>query len=281
MGQISAAVATVHTPYIKAMVDKVDKATGDKVFKGFESLGDSIRSVNPDALVVFTSEHVLNMTPRCAPPFLIGTGPEHPIFHEPAFKLPAGALRGAPEIAAGLIKKFDSSGIDVAHSVHLKVDHGTVLPLDFMGLAFDFPVVPIVTNTMFPPLPSLARSYALGRAVADFVESDDCEANIALVATGGIAHSVGEPAMAMGIIDEEFDDLFLEALMANDDELLMALSPERISAAGNGTNEIRNWLALRGAVPDWKAHQVLTERRIEPWLTGVHQVRWTPPGQNK
>lgn len=279
MGRISAAVATVHTPYIKAMVDKVDKATGERVFNGFRTLGDSIRAVNPDALVVFTSEHVLNMGPRCAPPFLIGAGSEHPIFHEPAFKLPAGVLRGAPEIAAGLLEEFGSSGIDVAHSIHLKVDHGTVLPLDFMGLAFDYPVIAIVTNTMFPPLPNLARSYDLGRAVAAFIESDACEANVALVATGGLAHSVGEPAM--GVIDEEFDDLFLEALMANDDAALMALSPERVSAAGNGTNEIRNWIALRGAVPEWTAQHVLAERRIEPWLTGVHQVSWAPPGQDK
>lgn len=273
MGLLVAAVATVHTPFITGMADLAPTAVQCATEDGFQALGQTVRASRPDVVVVFTSEHVVNLSPRCAPPFLVGAGPTNRIYEEPLFALPTGQVRADARFAQGLLTALDNFGVDVAHSAQLSLDHGTVLPLHLMGVLNEVPVVPIIINSLFQPLPSLARCWALGEAVSRYVEQD-WSGRVALVATGGISHSVGEPRM--GAVDTAFDGRFLAALQAGDNQSLQRLTDDEIDAAGNGTHEIRNWLALRAAVADWRTDVVVAERYVEGWGTGVYQLQWSP-----
>lgn len=276
MGTITAAVATVHTPHLLSHADAVPDETNTWMRDGFTTLGEQVLASGADVLIAFSSEHVVNLSPRMAAPFVVGIGARHRIFAEPHFLLPEGWVDNDADLARALVEATAAEGVDVAHSVDLGLDHGTMMPLHLMGVLGKLPVMVIMVNSLFPPLPPLARCYALGSAVGRFVRSDRCGARVALLATGGLSHSVGEPRM--GDVDEEFDRAFLDAIVRGADDELLAVPAARLERAGNGTAEIRNWLAVRGAVPDWDAGIVISRSDVPGWWMGVHQVAWSPPG---
>ena len=51
----------------------------------------------------------------------------------------------------------------------------------------------------------------------------------------------------MGEIDEAFDRECLQHLISGEREALFRFLDRRLDAAGNGTAEVRNWLAAHGA----------------------------------
>ena len=96
----------------------------------------------------------------------------------------------------------------------------------------------------------------------------------ALVATGGISHWVGTPET--GRINPEFDLRVLDHVARGDIEPLTRLTWEEIERdGGNGGQEIRNWIALLGAVPGWKG-DVLAYEGVAEWITGCATV-WVHP----
>ena len=91
-------------------------------------------------------------------------------------------------------------------------------------------------NTYYPPnQPTPKRCYALGQALRRAVESYTGDACVALMASGGLSHVV---------IDEELDQVIIDAMMNKDRERLCSLPREKLRG---GTSEILNWVALAGA----------------------------------
>ncbi len=75
-----------------------------------------------------------------------------------------------------------------------------------------------------------------------------------------------------GKINIPFDRKFLDTLIAGDCAKLSAYSHEEINAeAGSGGHEIRTWIALAGALPEWRA-ELLVYEPIVPWATGYALV---------
>ena len=99
---------------------------------------------------------------------------------------------------------------------------------------------------------------------------------VALLGTGGLSHWVGPPET--GKINEEFDRWFL-------DRLIGAGVPEIISryaryedleaVAGNGGHEIRDWLAVAGAMPAGMRACLLAYEPLKAWSTGTGIVAWS------
>ena len=103
------------------------------------------------------------------------------------------------------------------------------------------PTVPIHINTYFPPnQPTPERCLELGRAVRRAIESWDSDARVAILGSGGFSHFV---------VDEELDRRTLKAMEDHDAETLSHLPVERLQS---GTSEIRNWIAVAGAMEDKK-----------------------------
>jgi len=101
------------------------------------------------------------------------------------------------------------------------------------------PHVPVFVNTFYPPnQPSAARCFEFGRALARAIASWPEEWNVAVIASGGLTHFV---------IDESFDRSVLEALQKGESAKLSSL-PE--SMFQSGTSEIKNWIAVAGAMAE-------------------------------
>jgi hypothetical protein len=71
------AAATVHFPYITAWPDRAPARDREATIGGFARLGRTFVEADVDTVVAFTSEHIVNLQPRLAAPFLIGIGQGH------------------------------------------------------------------------------------------------------------------------------------------------------------------------------------------------------------
>ena len=96
-------------------------------------------------------------------------------------------------------------------------------------------IVPVMINTYYPPTPSAARGYALGRALAEIAAGSAAAGRVVFIGSGGLSHTV---------IDEALDRAFMAALESNDADYLTAMPRETLVS---GTSEILNWIVIAGA----------------------------------
>lgn len=272
MSELVAFAATVHTPYITGWPERATDDDRARTFDGFAQLGAAFRAAEVETVVVVTSEHIVNLEPRMAPAFTVGIGDVHPAYPEPNFQLAPAQRRGDRALGLELVRGLYGAGFDPAHSVELQLDHGTVLPLSLMGLPDDVAIVPVLVNTLFHPLPTLERCRALGEQIALLVAASGHQGRVGMLATGGVSHTVGKPGPERN--DPAFDRRFVEALVDGALERICDLSDRAIEAAGNGTHEIRNWIAVAAAAAPRPA-QVVTAIPFAPgWDSGVYQLLW-------
>jgi aromatic ring-opening dioxygenase catalytic subunit (LigB family) len=266
------AAATVHFPYITAWPERAPAEEREATMSGFARLGRAFVDEGIDTVVAFTSEHIVNLQPRLAAPFLIGLGQSHGAFPEPHFNLKPFTRRGDPELASYLTSELYDCGFDVAHSSELLFDHGTVVPLALMNLPPSVAIVPVIINSIFKPLPSLDRCRAFGLAVKEALARSNLGRRVGLLATGGISHTVGAPGPEQN--DPSFDERFVGALARCDLDTISCISDKEIDAAGNGTHEIRNWVAVAGAMHPRRPKIVTAIPYVTGWSSGVHQLLW-------
>lgn len=266
------AAATVHFPYMTAWPEHASDEHRLATRRGFERIARAIRRANIESLILVTSEHIVNLQPRMAPAFTIGIGSDHQTFPEPQFNLVSRSWRGDPAMASEIVDRLYEFGFDPAHSIELRLDHGTVLPLEQMDLGDTVAIVPLIVNTLFPPFPSLDRCRLLGEALGRVLRDCTLGRRVAILATGGISHTVGAPGMERN--DPGFDREFLDALHAGDLSRACRLSDSRLDMAGNGTHEIRNWIIAASAVAPAQPVVVNAIDFAPGWNSGVHQLIW-------
>jgi aromatic ring-opening dioxygenase catalytic subunit (LigB family) len=255
------------------MPDAAPPELKKKVYDGFDRMRSYLEASKPDAIVCFSSEHVVNLTPSNAAQITIGTGRRYSSREEP-FNLGTPDVPGAAELGYDMAEFALERDFDLAHSVDLTLDHGTVLPLHFITPDFNVPIVLVLINTQFGPMAKMSRCYDLGKVVGEFLEGWGGPAQrVALLATGGLSHHVGQ--RQHGIVHEDFDRPFMEHLLKRDNAPLARITQEEIDAVGNGTNEIRNWMTFLGAIPGDPSPRAITQEWFIPnWATGGHQVVW-------
>ena len=139
-----------------------------------------------------------------------------------------------------------------------------MIPLHFLTPAMQLPIVPIVINTLAPPLPSPRRCFLLGQAVGEVVRRD--ARRIGVIATGGMSHDPGE--RNHGAIDEVLRPAIPRRHAARGRAAPQGLHAGQLRAAGAGAVELLNWIALarraRGA-----RGEVLAYEPVVPWATGI------------
>ncbi len=166
------------------------------------------------------------------------------------------------------------AGSDFAYSYEFESGDGLPGPLPFLRPEGEIPIVTAYTNSGAPPLPSPRRCREVGAFVGDFIRSAAGPGRVALVATGGLSHWVGTPET--GRINPDWDHWVLDCVTRGDTEPLARLTWSEIDrGGGNGGQEIRNWIALLGAVPGWKG-EVLAYEPVAEWITGC-ATAWVHP----
>jgi 2,3-dihydroxyphenylpropionate 1,2-dioxygenase len=163
----------------------------DDINAALNDAREFVREYDPELAVTFSPDHYNGFFYKLMPPFCIGTSAEG----VGDYGTQAGPLSVPADIATECAQAVLDAGIDVAISASMRVDHGTVQPLQrLFGDAAAIPVVPIFINSVATPLGPLHRSRALGAAVGNYVATLD--KRVLVIGSGGLSHDPPVPTLA-------------------------------------------------------------------------------------
>ena len=277
MAEIVAALLTSHAPLITGKPEIGKPEQRDRLYAGFHELRRRLAAARPDLIVMFVNDHLQNFAYNNLPAFCVGLADAYDAPSAGGARLMRLAPRkipGAPDWSMALLEQGLAAGVDFAYSYEIESWDELSVPLHFLTPEGGVPIAPVYTNCGAPPLPTPRRCHEVGAFVGDFVRSRPATERIALVATGGVSHWVGTPET--GRINPDWDHRVLDHIARADIEPLLDWSWAEIERdGGNGGQEIRNWLALLGAVPGWKG-EVLAYEPVAEWITGCATV-WVRP----
>jgi 2,3-dihydroxyphenylpropionate 1,2-dioxygenase len=150
-----------------------------------------VEDCDPELVVIFSPDHYNGFFYKVMPPFCIGMSASG----VGDYGTHAGPLNVPADIAAQCAEAVLGSGVDVAVSASMDVDHGTVQPLEkLFGDATSHPVIPIFVNAIAVPLGPLHRCRALGTAVGTYLATLD--KRVLVIGSGGLSHSPPVPTLA-------------------------------------------------------------------------------------
>ena len=292
---IVAAFACSHAGFLVSHYDKAPPEQRDAVYAGFARVRDILAETQPDALLILATDHGRIYPATHQPQFVIGVSQTAKGIGDaglPECEVPIHQL-----FAQAVLEAAVEGGVDLGYSEAMRIDHSFVTPLMLSTPNFDLPIVPLVQNTRLPPMPTLRRSYAVGRIIGDALRRGR-PGRVAVMGTGGLSHWVGDerrqaflrwPAGTRypleqqyplvlperGKINEAFDHQFMASLGKGGACAWIDEWPEeRIYAeAGNGGQEVRNWLTIAGMVED-QPLEVLGYAPVAEWLTGTGVARF-------
>ncbi|MGC1420230.1 MAG: class III extradiol dioxygenase subunit beta [Acidimicrobiales bacterium] len=253
MARITAGVTTSHVPAIGAALDlgKQDSDYWAPLFKGYEWSKEWIAAEKPDVIVLVYNDHASAFSLEIIPTFAIGCADEFPIADEGFGPRPVPTVIGHPDLACHLAQSLILDEFDMTVINQMAVDHGLTVPLSLLfGQPSEWPVkvVPIAVNVIQYPPPTGERCFKLGQAIRRAVESYDEDLNVQVWGTGGMSHQLQGPRA--GLINQEFDNAFLDQMTENPDDLRKIPHIEYVREAGSEAIELVMWLIMRGALGD-------------------------------
>ncbi len=263
MARISASVYTSHVPAIGAALDlgKSGEPYWQPVFKGYEFGKQWLKDNPPDVIFLVYNDHANAFSLEMIPTFAIGTAAAYAIADEGWGPRPVPPVVGHPELAAHIAQSVIQDDFDLTIVNKMDVDHGLTVPLSLMcgqqdkeKGAWPCLVIPFAVNVVQYPVPSGRRCYHLGKAIRKAVESYDEPLNVQIWGTGGMSHQLQGPRA--GLINKEFDNDFLDQLIADPATLANKPHIDYVREAGSEGIELVMWLIARGAMSD-KPPQVL------------------------
>lgn len=271
MAEIVGLFATSHTPVMLQFPDAIPADERAEIFAAFSRIGRAITEARPQALVVFSDDHLHNFFLNNLPAICIGAADRYPTPVEHWLKAEKRVLGGDPDLSAYLLTNALENDFDPSFSMELTLDHGVLTPLELAGIARDIPVVPVLFNCVQPPMPTMRRCYQFGVWLGAALRAYESLDRVAVLATGGISHDLATPRM--GMVNEAFDREFLARLEAADADGAVGYAAEHVHEAGNGAEEIRMWLAAMGCAAGgrFRTHYY---RAVRDWYTGIALGQW-------
>jgi protocatechuate 4,5-dioxygenase beta chain len=253
MARITASVYTSHVPAIGAALDlgKTGEAYWQPLFAGYEYSKRWMEENKPDVIFLVYNDHATAFSLDMIPTFAIGTGASFGIADEGWGPRPVPAVTGHPELASHIAHSVIQDDFDLTIVNRMDVDHGLTVPLSLMcgqPQAWPCPVIPFAVNVVQYPVPSGRRCFQLGQAIRRAVESFDGDLKVQIWGTGGMSHQL-QGARA-GLINREWDNAFLDKLIADPAEVAAAPHIDYVREAGSEGIELVMWLIARGAMAD-------------------------------
>ena len=246
MAELVGVFAASHGPLLIREWDAIPTDQKGRVAAAFGEIGRKITLAKPDVIVEIAPDHWSNFFLDNIPTVCIGVGETNDGPPEPWMKdFPHRELAGDAGFAMHIARTALQNGFEPSLSHRLKLDHGFCIPLWRMGLETLPRIVPMVVNSIEPPLPLVRRCLQWGELLKKAIESYAAPLRVAVLGTGGLSHSIGEPTM--GAIDEPFDQECIRLLELGNETSLIKFLDAGLPKAGNGTAEIRNWLVAHGA----------------------------------
>ena len=257
MAKITASVYTSHVPAIGAALDlgKSGEPYWQPVFQGYEYSKQWMKDNKPDVIFLVFNDHATAFSLEMIPTFAIGCADSYTPADEGWGPRPVPRVQGHPELAAHIAQSVIQQDFDLTIVNKMDVDHGLTVPLSLMCGAQDpvtgawpCPVIPFAVNVVQYPVPSGQRCLNLGKAIAKAIASYDEPLNVQIWGTGGMSHQLQGPRA--GLINKEFDNAFLDQMIADPEALAKTPHIDYVREAGSEGIELVMWLIARGAMSD-------------------------------
>ncbi|MFK7830621.1 MAG: hypothetical protein AB8B57_12670 [Congregibacter sp.] len=303
MARIILGIGASHTTLMNTRWDSVDHLPEAHAFKAaLQTASETLHEKSPDIAVVIGSNHFRGHWLDLMPTFTVGVDE---ILSSGEHGTPKGPQKSTPTQALAIANSLTEQNFDIAFSTRLVIDHGLSHAIQYLTGENGIPVVPIMINSFAPPLASLTRCVALGRALKKAVAQLPEELTVAVIGSGGLSHQLPFPdwrspqsdnddflvdswkngrgdweryetrrreiiVNAPAKINRTFDENFLDRLCAGETETWLSELAEDALAktAGNGANELRNWLVMHAAT-GFSGGTTLSYAPIAQWLTGM------------
>lgn len=278
-----------HTPLV-GFVDP-EQAVLDEVNGVIADARRRIAEFDPELVVLFAPDHYNGFFYDVMPPFCLGVGATA----IGDFASAAGDLPVPAELAEACAHAILNSGIDLAVSYNMQVDHGFAQPLEFLLGGLDrVPVLPVFINGVAAPLPGFQRTRLLGEAMGRFLNT--LNKRVLILGSGGLSHQppderalrqqrvisaarrFTEDPHSLHPLNPVWDNRFMSLLEQGRLSELDAIGNDELSAmAGKSTHEIKTWVAAFAALSAfgrWRS-EGRYYRPIPEWIAGFGSLSAT------
>jgi len=266
VAEVVLAYCASHAPMMSAARQAAPKEQGDRFFGALDQVRQQAVDRGVQAVVMLSNEHFTNFFLENFPQVCIGVGERNWGPTEEWLPIDKVWIPGHPGLANHIATSTLASGFDPAFSHQLELDHGIMTVYYELDHDMKIPLVPIVQNCAVPPLMPVRRAYEFGKALGEAIRSYDGLQRVGVIGAGGLSHWIGTPRV--GDIEEEFDRWFLQRLERGELDQVLDMPDPEIELAGNGSHEIRSWLAVAGVMAPTPA-RTLAYEPIYPWITGM------------
>lgn len=253
MAKIFAGLSTSHVPAIGAAIDlgKTNEPYWQPVFAGYDFAKQWIKEAKPDVVILVYNDHASAFSLELIPTFALGCAAEFQPADEGWGPRPVPVVQGHSELAAHLAQSLILDEFDMTIVNKMDVDHGLTVPLSLVcgqPTEWPFKVIPLAVNVVQYPAPTGNRCYNLGKAIRKAVESYPDDLRVMVWGTGGMSHQLQGPRA--GLINQEFDNRFLDWIVADPKRCAAIPHLEYLRESGSEGIELVMWLIMRGALND-------------------------------
>jgi aromatic ring-opening dioxygenase catalytic subunit (LigB family) len=251
MGAIAGGFATSHVLFPPTGVE--DQA--ERVLQGMLEIRARIQALKPDLIVLAGSDHLNNFSLAMQVTLAVGVADDYTTLGDSG--APVTSFRGHRSFAEGFVRHAGRRDFELVQMEELRPDHGMAIPRLIIDPENAIPIVPVYINANM------------------FIEAGRPEGErVVVVGTGGLSHWLCLPEQ--GRVAADFDQDFIERMVAGRAEELAALSADDVLAAsGNGGLELTAWLFMAGAVPRARGEKLYYEP-IPEWISGMGGLSLSP-----
>jgi protocatechuate 4,5-dioxygenase beta chain len=251
MAEIVGALGIPHNPFTALAIHRGD-AAAEESKRLYAELSRQLLAMRADTLIVFTTDHYNLFFELSVPIFAIGvaersSGPsDYPMLPQLDVAIDAQLAR---EIQTSLVHQ----DFDVGCSQEFEIDHTILAPLGVIAAGGPPALVPLWLSGSMRPIPSAARCHALGGALRRAVEASPLARRVVVAGSGAFSFEVGGPRMSedshVGVPAPDWAARVTELLASGDFATVVAeTTPQQLTAAGNASGEILNWIAMLGSI---------------------------------
>ncbi|WP_298106119.1 class III extradiol dioxygenase subunit beta, partial [Bradyrhizobium sp.] len=251
MARITAGIATSHVPLLGVAADqgKTQDVYFKPIFDGYEWTKRWQTEQKPDVIVLVYNDHASAFDMKLIPTFAIGCGERYKPADEGWGPRPVPDVIGHPDLAWHIAQSLILDDFDMTIINEMDVDHGLTVPLTMVyGAPAAWParVIPLAVNVVTYPVPSGNRCWLLGEAIRRAIASFPEDLNVQVWGTGGMSHQLQGPRA--GLINAEWDNRFLDAMIGDSDAARNIPHIEYLRETGSEGIEMVMWLIMRGAL---------------------------------
>jgi gallate dioxygenase len=276
MASIVGGIGSSHTPTIGFALDarKQSDPVWAPIFAGYQPLQRWLQDKRPDVLFFIYNDHVTSFFFDHYSHFALGVGAEYAVADEGGGPRKLPPVRGHPALARHIAMALTAEEFDLAYFQGKPLDHGCFSPLSVMWPhehGWPGAIVPLQVGVLEFPTPTARRCLRLGQSLRRAIQSYPEDLNVAIVATGGLAHQVhGERA---GFNNTPWDMEFLDLLEREPERLAELTIAQYAERGGLEGAEVIMWLIMRGALAARvrKLHSTYYLPSMTPIVTVIYE----------